>query len=67
MFLNLISDSSGALPPMKTGNNHPAIQCKIDELYYGDFLAVRDSHIAVKSKKNHGLHRSIRMRQKHGP
>ncbi|MFZ5453602.1 MAG: phosphate ABC transporter ATP-binding protein PstB [Thermodesulfobacteriota bacterium] len=28
-----------------------AIQCKINELYYGDFLAVRDSHINVK--KNH--------------
>jgi len=27
-----------------------AIQCKIDELYYGDFLAVRDSHINIKRK-----------------
>ena len=25
-----------------------AIQCKIEELYYGDFLAVRDSHINIK-------------------
>ena len=25
-----------------------AIQCKIEELYYGDFLAVRDSHINIQ-------------------
>ncbi|MGO9569291.1 MAG: phosphate ABC transporter ATP-binding protein PstB [Desulfomonilaceae bacterium] len=55
MFFNLISDSSGAVPPIKTSNNHPAIQCKIDELYYGDFLAVRDSHITVKSKQITGF------------
>ena len=55
MFFNLISDSSGAVPPITTGNNHPAIRCKIDELYYGDFLAVRDSHITVKSKKITGF------------
>ena len=27
-----------------------AIQCKIDKLYYGDFLAVRDSYINIKKK-----------------
>ncbi len=25
-----------------------AIQCQIEELYYGDFLAVRDSHVNIK-------------------
>ena len=28
-----------------------AIQCKIDKLYYGDFLAVRDSEIAIKKNR----------------
>src|SRR5271157_1812440 len=55
MFFNLLSDSSGAVPPVTTSNNHHAIQCKIDELYYGDFLAVRNSHITVKSKQITGF------------
>lgn len=32
-----------------------AIDCKIDELYYGDFLAVRDSHIPVEPNKITGF------------
>jgi phosphate transport system ATP-binding protein len=32
-----------------------AIQCKIDELYYGDFLAVRDSYINIKKKRITGF------------
>jgi len=37
----------------ETANTGPdqqkvAIQCKIEELYYGDFLAVRDSHIDIQ-------------------
>jgi phosphate transport system ATP-binding protein len=55
MSLNQLSDASEAAPHVLTGNNHPAINCKIDELYYGDFLAVRDSHIAIKSKKVTGF------------
>ena len=30
--------------------NGVAIDCRINELYYGDFLAVRDSHVAIKTK-----------------
>jgi phosphate transport system ATP-binding protein len=33
----------------------PAIDCKIEELYYGDFLAVRDSHVPVEPKKITGF------------
>jgi len=32
-----------------------AIDCRIDELYYGDFLAVRDSHIPVEPNKITGF------------
>jgi phosphate transport system ATP-binding protein len=28
-----------------------AIDCKVDEIYYGDFLAVRDSHIPIEHNK----------------
>src|SRR3954468_24394748 len=33
----------------------PAIDAKIDKIYYGDFLAVRDSHIAVEKNKITGF------------
>lgn len=55
MFFNLVSEKTEAAPPVKTSNSHPAIHCKIDELYYGDFLAVRNSHIALKTKKITGF------------
>ena len=29
----------------------PVIDCKIDKLHYGDFLAVRDSHVPVAKGK----------------
>lgn len=33
----------------------PAIDCKIDELYYGDFLAVRDSSIPIQPNEITGF------------
>lgn len=44
--------------PRGNGNGnkaHVAIDIKIDELYYGDFLAVRDSHISIETKKITGF------------
>ena len=32
-----------------------AIQCKITELFYGDFLAVRDSHVDIKQQRITGF------------
>ena len=32
-----------------------AIQCKVTELFYGDFLAVRDSHVDIKQKRITGF------------
>ena len=32
------------------------IDCKIDNLYYGKFLAVRDSHIPIEKGTHHGLY-----------
>ncbi|MFZ2088074.1 MAG: phosphate ABC transporter ATP-binding protein PstB [Desulfobaccales bacterium] len=32
-----------------------AIQCKIEELHYGDFLAVRDSHVDIKKNNITGF------------
>lgn len=39
----------------ETGELTVAIQCRIEELYYGDFLAVRDSHINVKKNNITGF------------
>lgn len=33
------------------GNGHAILDCKIDNLYYGNFKAVRDSHIAIHKSR----------------
>lgn len=48
-----------SLTPTETGDTAStaaasspvAIQCKIDELFYGDFLAVRDSEVTIKKNQ----------------
>jgi phosphate transport system ATP-binding protein len=45
--MNVFRDQSTAAPP--------AIDCKIHELFYGNFLAVRDSHIPIEPKKITGF------------
>jgi phosphate transport system ATP-binding protein len=55
--MNLILEAEKA-PNISPGNgNKPgvAILCKIEELYYGDFLAVRDSSVPIKSKQITGF------------
>lgn len=48
------------LEPADTAANAPAasdavIDCRIDKLFYGDFLAVRDSHVPVEKGKITGF------------
>ena len=38
------------------GTSQVLIDCKIDNLYYGKFLAVRDSHIPIEKGQYHGLY-----------
>jgi phosphate transport system ATP-binding protein len=38
-----------------SASSGPVIDCKIDKLYYGDFLAVRDSHVPVAKGKITGF------------
>ncbi len=42
-----------------TTNGHadgtPAIDCRVEKIYYGDFLAVRDSHIPIEKGKITGF------------
>jgi len=51
----------GAIAAMSAGaakvSSDPtvAIDCKVDELYYGDFLAVRGSHVPIKKGKITGF------------
>ena len=39
---------SGESTEPEVDHTRIAIQCKIEELFYGDFLAVRDSHINIQ-------------------
>jgi phosphate transport system ATP-binding protein len=55
MKANGKSQQHGATPSPDNGQNGVAIKCKIDELYYGDFLAVRDSEIDIGSRKITGF------------
>jgi phosphate transport system ATP-binding protein len=60
MNLESLSKSLPPATPRKGGNgngngNGVAIDIKIDELYYGDFLAVRDSYIPIGTKKITGF------------
>jgi phosphate transport system ATP-binding protein len=42
---------SRALAPETTAAVRDVIDCKVNKLYYGSFLAVRDTHIAVKNNE----------------
>jgi phosphate transport system ATP-binding protein len=42
--------NAGAASP-DLASSEVAIQCKVTELFYGDFLAVRDSHVDIKQKR----------------
>jgi phosphate transport system ATP-binding protein len=55
--MNLIVKAEES-PHISSGNGKQpgvAIQCKIEELYYGDFLAVRDSSVPIKNKRITGF------------
>ena len=43
-----------------------AIDARIDKIYYGKFLAVRDSHVADRKEQDHRLHRPVGLRQVDG-
>jgi phosphate transport system ATP-binding protein len=50
------NDSELVRQPTDAGwQNNVAIHCRIEELYYGDFLAVRDSYVPVRAKKITGF------------
>jgi phosphate transport system ATP-binding protein len=44
------ADSAAPAPPAKV-----VIDCKLDKIFYGDFLAVRDSHVPIEKGKITGL------------
>src|SRR5262245_66520107 len=37
------------------GNGHAVIDCHLDKVYYGNFLAVRDSHVGIEKGKITGF------------
>jgi phosphate transport system ATP-binding protein len=55
MSIPLKSKSNGEASSPAADPAEVAIQCKIEKLFYGDFLAVRDSHVDIKQKKITGF------------
>ncbi len=50
---NISTDAANS--EQSTAQSGVAIDCKIDELYYGDFLAVRDSKVPIEKNKITGF------------
>jgi phosphate transport system ATP-binding protein len=50
-MMTTTSSHKGAVLTSSNGTSEVIIDCKIDNLYYGKFLAVRDSHIPVEKGK----------------
>jgi phosphate transport system ATP-binding protein len=44
------SGTPSFVPPASAADPQTVIDCKVDELHYGNFLAVRDTHIPIKKK-----------------
>jgi phosphate transport system ATP-binding protein len=55
MTVNSPSREEEEIPVPAPGQKGVAIKCRIQELYYGDFLAVRDSDIEIGSKQITGF------------
>jgi phosphate transport system ATP-binding protein len=41
------------------------MDCKLDKIFYGNFMAVRDSHVPIRKEQDHRFHRPVRLRQKY--
>ena len=48
-------DATAQAQPPAAANGAAIIDCKVDKLYYGDFLAVRDSHVPIEKGKITGF------------
>jgi phosphate transport system ATP-binding protein len=55
MEVNVQSQEGDAIPSPDSSSHEVSIRCRIQELYYGDFLAVRDSDIDVGSRQITGF------------
>ena len=42
------------------------VEASINRLYYGTFLAVRDTHLAIEKGASHSAYRAFGQRQEHG-
>src|SRR6476659_7394446 len=50
MVRSSVTEASGA-----GSNGSVVIDCRLDEVYYGSFLAVRDSHVSIERGKITGF------------
>ena len=58
--------SNGRNGTQRAAADDTLIDCKIEELHYGKFKAVRDVALKIKKGHHHRLHRTLGMRQEHG-
>jgi hypothetical protein len=49
------TNGNGTSRPTEPGTPGVMIDCKLDQVYYGGFLAVRDSHVVVERGKITGF------------
>ena len=64
MNMQLKSEETQQGPSGGNGDQPAAIHCNIEELYYGDFLAVRRQCSPRRNQTGNGLHRSVRLRER---
>ena len=57
--MNAIAESVFVAAPFQTAGDI-IIDCKVDKIFYGDFLAVRDSTVPIENKKRRSDKRRIR-------
>jgi len=53
--MNAVASGPSTVPLTAHGNGHVVIDCKLKEVFYGDFLAVRDSHVPIEKGKITGF------------
>ncbi len=62
-----MSDAELLEEPQAKAAEDVAIDCKVDKIFYGKFLAVRDSNRSDREGQDHRFYRTVRLRQEHRP
>lgn len=55
MFMEASMETKGNTPHESGLPDDVALDCRVEQIYYGDFLAVRDSHVPIKKNQVTGF------------